>query len=106
MLKQCKATIYITRDGTEPRQCKAQASGPGGYCVSHDPEIVSKRSDQAHRQAMARKAKRDLETVRLFLSPVLDNARAARLQMEGPRAKLGAQVIIDLLEGAVREEAN
>ncbi len=100
--KLCQGTIYIPRDGNKaPRPCKHQATTPAGYCVSHDPEKIDERSEAAHEKAMARKHERDRQTAKAFLIPVLSAANKARLRMDSPRAKLGAQSIITLLEEAV-----
>ena len=101
----CRGTVYIPRvDGTDPRPCKNDAITLGGYCFAHDPQTLAERDAKYTRDALQRKRKRELHQRKLLLIPLLDLAKKSRRKLDGPRAKMGATVIINILEFGLREE--
>lgn len=100
----CQGRVYPGRGTTGvPRFCKNLVTTPGGFCFAHDPGAIEKRDEKSHRDALQRKKTRDLRQRKLLLIPLLDIARKSRRKLDGPRAKMGAQVIIKLIEWEIRE---
>ncbi len=95
--------IYPRGDSQQPRPC-LQWVTRGDYCYHHDPEIVSGRELRAKVDHPGRARRKMLLERKLALLPLLDLAIKARRGLESKREKLGATVVIDLIEQVIREE--
>lgn len=101
---KCKALVYPGRGGIgEARPCLNDAARDG-YCFAHHPKTIEARDEKYTKDALRRKRKRELHTRKLLLIPLLDEARKKQKSLRTRSAKLGAQVVINLLEFAIREE--
>ena len=98
----CSERVFPMNFNKPPRACEHTATRDG-FCHWHHPETTKAREAQASVAALARVRKENLRQRKLFLIPILDEAKKTRNKL-AEKHQFGAGVIVHQLEDLIREE--